>query len=68
MVVLFGFPYTAPLKSQQGFMPRTVSPRVIEIGKKPCEPTVVPAIQETSPNGLEESPKQIAAGQEPYFE
>jgi hypothetical protein len=41
---------------------------VIEIGKKPSEPTVIPAIQETSPKGLEESPKQIAAGQEPYFE
>ena len=68
MVVPFGFPYTAPLKSQQGFIPRASSPRVIEIGKRSSEPTVVPAGQETSPNGLEESPKGIAAGQEPYFE
>ena len=68
MVVPFGFPYTAPLKSQQGFMPRASSPRVIEIGTRSSEPTVVPAGQETSPNGLEESPKGIVAGQEPYFE
>ena len=68
LVVPFSFPYTAPLKSQQGFIPRTSSPRVIEIGKRSSEPTVVPAGQETNPNGLEESPKGIAAGQEPYFE
>ena len=68
MVVPFGFPYTPPLKSQQGFIPRASSPRVIEMEKRSSEPTVVPARQETSPNGLEESPKGIAAGQEPYFE
>ncbi len=68
MVVPFGFPYTAPLKSQQGFIPRASSPRVIEMEKRSSEPTVLPASQETSPRGLEESPKGIAAGQEPYFE
>lgn len=68
MVVPFGFPYTAPLKSQQGFVPRASSPRVVEIGKRSSEPAEVPAGQETSPNGLEEIPKGIAAGQEPYFE
>jgi type IV secretion system coupling TraD/TrwB family protein len=68
MVVPFAFPYTAPLKSQQGFIPRASSPRVIEMEKRSSEPTVVPARQETSPHGFEESPKGIAAGQEPYFE
>lgn len=68
MVVPFGFPYTAPQKSQKGFVPRASSHRVIEIGKRSTEPTVVPASQETSPHELEETPKGIAAGQEPYFE
>jgi Type IV secretion-system coupling protein DNA-binding domain len=68
MVVPFGFLYTPPLKSQQGFIPRARSPRVIEMEKRSSEPTVVPASQETSPRGLEERPKGIAAGQEPYFE
>ena len=68
MVVPFGFPYTPPLKSQQGFIPIASSPRVIEMEKRSSEPTVLPASQETSPRGLAESPKGIAAGQEPYFE
>src|SRR5260370_18353240 len=29
MVVPFGFPYTAPLKPQQGFVPRATAPRVV---------------------------------------
>jgi len=68
MVVPFGFPYTAPLKSQQGFIPRASSHRVIEMEKRSSEPTLAPARQETSPRGLEEGPKGIAAGQDPYFE
>jgi hypothetical protein len=68
LVVLFGFPYTPPLKSQQGFIPRASSPRVIEMEKRSSESTAAPARQETSPRGMEESPKGIAAGQEPYFE
>jgi hypothetical protein len=68
MVVPFSFPYTAPLKSQQGFIPRASSPRVVEINKRTPETTAAPASQEISPQRLEESPKGIAAGQEPYFE
>src|SRR5262249_24720621 len=67
MVVSFGFPYIAPVKSQSGFIPRETTARVVEIAKRPA-PTTIPASQENSPHQLEESPKGIAAGQEPYFE
>jgi hypothetical protein len=68
IVVPFSFPYTAPLKSQQGFIPRASSPRIVEMTKRTPETTAAPASQEISPQRLEESPKGIAAGQEPYFE
>ena len=67
MVVPFGFPYTAPLKSQQGFVPRPTAPRVAEMGKRAPEPTAVPTSQEISQPGLGERPTGIAAGQKPYF-
>ena len=66
MVVPFGFPYTAPLKPQQGFIPRATAPRVVEIGKEAPEPTAVPTSQEISQPGLGERPTGIAAGQKPY--
>jgi hypothetical protein len=56
------------LKSQQGFVPRASAPRVVEIGKRAPEPGAVPASQQSSPQGLGEDPKGIAAGQELYFE
>ena len=68
MVVPFGFPYTAPLKSQQGFVPRPTAPRVVEMGKRAPEPTAVPTSQEIGQPGLGERPKGIAAGQKPYFQ
>jgi hypothetical protein len=68
MVVPFGFPYTAPLKSQQGFIPRASAPRVVEIERCAPEPGAVPAGNERSPQGLGEDPKGIAAGQELHFE
>ena len=67
MVVPFSFPYTAPLKTQQGFVPRVSTPRVVEVGKRAPESTAVPASQEISQQGLGESPKGNAAGQKPYF-
>jgi hypothetical protein len=67
MVVAFSFPYLAPVKSQPGFMPRETTARVVEIAKRPAQSTSVPATQESNPQ-LQESPKGIAAGQEPYFE
>jgi type IV secretory pathway TraG/TraD family ATPase VirD4 len=68
MVVSFGFPYIAPVKSQPGFIPRETTARVLEIPKRPAQPTTIPAAKESSPQQLEETPKGIAAGQEPYFE
>jgi hypothetical protein len=68
MVVPFSFPYIAPLKSQQGFIPRPSSPRVVDIGKRVPEQTAVPGAEQSSIRQLDESPKSIAAGQEPYFE
>ena len=68
MVVPFSFPYLAPVKSQPGFIPRETTARVVEIAKRPTPPTNVPAVQESSPRQLEEGPKGIGAGQEPYFE
>jgi len=68
LVVPFSFPYLAPLKSQPGFIPRASTPRVAEIGRRASEPAAVPAGQQSSPQGLGEDPKGIAAGQELYFE
>jgi hypothetical protein len=68
LVVPFSFPYLAPLKSQQGFIPRASTPRVVEIERCAPEAGAVPAGQQSSPQGLGEDPKGIAAGQELYFE
>ena len=66
LVVPFSFPYLAPVKAEPGFIPREITPRVVEIGKRPPQPSTV-AAQEISPPESENS-KGIAAGQEPYFE
>jgi len=66
LVVPFSFPYLAPVKTEPGFIPREITPRVVEIGKRPPEPSSV-AMQEINPRESE-NPKGIAAGQEPYFE
>ena len=66
LVVPFSFPYLAPVKTEPGFIPREITPRVVEIGKRPPQPSTV-AAQEISPRESENS-KGIAAGQEPYFE
>jgi hypothetical protein len=68
LVVPFSFPYLAPLKSQQGFIPGASAPRVVEIERCAPEPTAIPAGQQSSPQGLGEDPKGIAAGQELYFD
>ena len=66
LVVPFSFPYLAPVKTEPGFIPREITPRVVEIGKRPPQPSTV-AAQEISPRESENS-EGIAAGQEPYFE
>jgi hypothetical protein len=66
LVVPFSFPYLAPVKAEPGFIPREITPRVVEIGKRPPQPSTV-AAEEISPRESENS-KGIAAGQEPYFE
>ena len=66
LVVPFSFPYLAPEKTEPGFIPREITPRVVEIGKRPPQPSTV-AAQEISPRETENS-NGIAAGQEPYFE
>jgi len=66
LVVPFSFPYLAPVKTQPGFIPRELAPRVVEIGKRTPQPNA-PAAQEIRPRESEDS-KRIAAGQEPYFE
>jgi type IV secretory pathway TraG/TraD family ATPase VirD4 len=66
LVVPFSFPYLASVKTQPGFIPRELEPRVVEIGKHPPQPST-PAAQETRPRESENS-KGIAAGQEQYFE
>jgi hypothetical protein len=68
MVVQFSFPYLPPVKTQPGFIPREMTARVVEIAKRPSQSTAVPAAKESSSRQVEESPKGIAAGQEPYFE
>jgi type IV secretory pathway TraG/TraD family ATPase VirD4 len=66
LVVPFSFPYLAPVKAQPGFIPREIKPRVVEIEKRPPQPSTV-AAQEVSSRESENS-KGLAAGQEPYFE
>jgi hypothetical protein len=66
LVVPFSFPYLAPVKTQPGFIPRESTARVVEIGKRPSKPSAPPA-QEIKPREPEKS-KDIAAGQEPYFQ
>jgi hypothetical protein len=66
LVVPFSFPYLAPVKAQPGFIPREIKPRVVEIEKRPSQPSTV-AAQQISPREPENS-EGIAAGQEPYFE
>lgn len=63
-VVPFSFPYTEPLKSQPGFVPRASASQVVEMGRRTQEPTETP-VQEISRPGVGERPKDIAAGQEP---
>src|SRR5271166_178133 len=66
LVVPFSFPYLAPVKTEPGFIPREIKPRVVEIGKRSPQPSIV-AAPEISPRDPENS-EGIAAGQEPYFE
>jgi type IV secretory pathway TraG/TraD family ATPase VirD4 len=66
LVVAFSFPYLAPVKTQAGFIPREVTARVVEIGKRTPQLNT-PAAQEITPREPENS-KGVAAGQEPYFE
>jgi type IV secretory pathway TraG/TraD family ATPase VirD4 len=66
LVVPFSFPYLAPVKTQPGFIPREIPPRVVDIGKR-TPPPKTPAAQELTPREPENS-SGIAAGQEPYFE
>jgi hypothetical protein len=54
------------VKTEPGFIPREIAPRVVEIRKGPPQPINV-AAQEISPRETENS-NGIAAGQEPYFE
>jgi hypothetical protein len=66
LVVPFSFPYLAPVKAQPGFIPRGIKPRVVEIEKRPPQPSTVTA-QEISPHEPGNT-EGIAAVQEPYFE
>jgi hypothetical protein len=66
LVVPFSFPYLAPVKTEPGFIPREITPRVVEIDKRTPQVST-PAAQEITPRGPENS-EGIAAGQEPYFE
>jgi hypothetical protein len=62
LVVPFSFPYLAPVKAQPGFVPREITPRVLEMQKRPSKPSAPPA-HEIKP----EKSKGIAAGQEPAY-
>ena len=64
LVVPFSFPYLAPVKTQPGFIPRETTSRAVDIEKRPPQPSAPPA-QEIRPR---EPEKDIAAGQEPYFQ
>jgi hypothetical protein len=66
LVVPFSFPYLAPVKAQPGFIPREITPRVVDIGKRTPQLNI-PTAQEVTPREPENS-EGIAAGQEPYFE
>lgn len=61
LVVPFSFPYLTPQKLQPGFIPRETTARVVEMGKRLSQPSA----QEIKPR---EPEKDIAAGQEPYFQ
>ena len=65
LVVPFSFPYLAPVRAQPGFIPREIKPRVVEIEKRPAQPSAL--AQEIRPRESENS-EGIVAGQEPYFE
>jgi hypothetical protein len=66
LVVPFSFPYLAPVRAQPGFVPREIAPRAVEMQERPSRPSAPPK-QEVKPNETEEA-KDIATGQEPYFE
>ncbi len=66
LVVPFSFPYLAPVRTEPGFIPREITPRVVEIGKRPPQPSTL-TTQEIRPRESENS-EGITAGQEPYFE
>jgi len=66
LVVSFSFPYLAPVKTEPGFIPREITPRVFEVDKRTPQLST-PAAQEITPREPENS-EGIAAGQEPYFE
>jgi hypothetical protein len=66
LVVPFSFPYLAPIKAQPGFIPREITSRAVDIGRRPAQ-TSAPATQDIRPHESESS-NSIAAGQEPYFE
>jgi hypothetical protein len=59
LVVPFSFPYLVPRKTQPGFIPREITPRVAEIGTRTPQPNT-PA-EEIRPSDSENS-KGIAAG------
>jgi type IV secretory pathway TraG/TraD family ATPase VirD4 len=65
-VVRFSFPYVAPLKLQPGFIERQVKPqpKVEVVGKDKRPRPLIPPHQEISPAKA----KDVAAGQEPFFE
>lgn len=65
-VVPFSFPYFAPEKLQPGFIPREMTVRAVDIDKRLLHPSA-PTKQENKANETKEA-KNIAAGQEPYFE
>ncbi len=73
LVVRLSFPYIDLPQRQPGFLARTTA-QVIDIGKRPPQPSAPPPAQENKPGMSErasenspERPKDIAAGQEPYF-
>jgi len=68
LVVPFSFPYLAPVKAQPGFIPRETTSRVVDIEKRLSQPSAPPT-HEIRPGTSERAPeKDIAAGQEPYFQ
>ena len=65
-VVRFNFPYIAPLKIQPGFIEREIipQPKVEVVGADKRPRPLIPPQQEISPAKA----KNVAAGQEPFFE